>query len=189
MKKVIIIDNHDSFSWNLAQLFIENPDCEVMVKSIDEIKLADLENFDKIVFSPGPDIPIKYPKIKEILDKFSQTKSILGVCLGHQAIVEFFGGKLVNLDEVYHGICENIRINTNTKIFNGLSDNIKVGLYHSWAADISALPDCLEVIAESNAGIIMGVKHKVLDVTGIQFHPESYMTEFGKVIIDNWING
>lgn len=189
MKKVIIIDNHDSFSWNLAQLFIENPDCEVVVKSIDEVKLADLENFDKIVFSPGPDIPIKYPKIKEILNKFSQTKSILGVCLGHQAIFEYFGGKLVNLDEVYHGICDNIRIDNKASIFCGLDKIIKVGLYHSWAADSSSLPDCLKVIAESQNGIIMGIKHKTLDVTGIQFHPESYMTEFGKVIIDNWIKG
>lgn len=188
MKKVIIIDNHDSFSWNLEQLFRENPDCEVTVISIDDVDLAQLNNFDKLVISPGPDIPSKYPKIFEILGQFSETKSILGVCLGHQAIVEFFGGKLVNLDEVYHGICENIRIDNKAIIFNGLNANIKVGLYHSWAADSSTLPDCLEVIAESNAGIIMGVKHKVLDVTGIQFHPESYMTERGDVMINNWIN-
>jgi len=188
MKKVIIIDNHDSFSWNLEQLFRENPACEVTVKSIDNVELAELNTFDKLVLSPGPDIPSKYPTIFEILREYSETKSILGVCLGHQAIVEFFGGKLVNLDEVYHGICENIRIDKKASIFNGLNANIKVGLYHSWAADSSALPDCLEVIAKSNAGIIMGVKHKVLDVTGIQFHPESYMTESGCLMIGNWIN-
>jgi anthranilate synthase/aminodeoxychorismate synthase-like glutamine amidotransferase len=187
MKKVIIIDNHDSFSWNLEQLFRENLACEVTVKSIDDVEHTELNNFDKLVISPGPDIPSSYPKIFEILRQYSESKSILGVCLGHQAIVEFFGGKLVNLDNVYHGICENIRIDNKAIIFNGLNANIKVGLYHSWAADSSSLPDCLEVIAESKIGIIMGVKHKVLDVTGIQFHPESYMTEFGEVMIENWI--
>jgi anthranilate synthase/aminodeoxychorismate synthase-like glutamine amidotransferase len=187
MNKVIIIDNHDSFSWNLEQLFRENPNCEVTVISIDDVIIADLVNFNKLVISPGPDIPSKYPKIFEILRQYSETKCILGVCLGHQAIVEFFGGKLVNLDKVYHGICENIRIDNKASIFDGLSDNIKVGLYHSWAAESASLPDCFDVIAESNAVIIMGVKHNELDVTGIQFHPESYMTEFGKKMIDNWI--
>ncbi|MEI6091450.1 MAG: gamma-glutamyl-gamma-aminobutyrate hydrolase family protein [bacterium] len=187
MKKVIIIDNHDSFSWNLEQLFRENPACEVTVISIDDVVINDLVNFDKLVISPGPDIPSQYPKIFEILSKYSETKSILGVCLGHQAIVEFFGGKLVNLDKVYHGICEDIGVDNKASIFDGLSENIKVGLYHSWAADSSSLPDCLEVFAESPRGIIMGVKHKVLDVTGIQFHPESYMTESGSLMIENWI--
>ncbi len=187
MKKVIIIDNHDSFSWNLAQLFAENPACEVVVESIDEVSLPDLEPYDKIVISPGPDVPSNYPKISEILCEFYKRKSILGVCLGHQSIVEFFGGKLVNLDEVYHGIREEISINKSHYVFEGLEQTIKVGLYHSWAAEADTLPDSLEVIAKSKNGIIMGVFHKEYDMIGIQFHPESYMTECGNVMIDNWI--
>jgi len=187
MKKVIIIDNHDSFSWNLEQLFRENSACEVRVKSIDEVTISDLEDFDKIVISPGPDIPSKYPKIVEILRELHSRKSILGVCLGHQSIIEFFGGKLVNLDKVYHGIREEISIDTSHYLFSGLSTTIKVGLYHSWAADTVTLPDCLEIIAKSRAGIIMGVSHREYDIIGIQFHPESYMTENGNVMIDNWI--
>lgn len=186
-KKVILIDNHDSFTGNLYQIFDEYPKCTINVVSISQVNIPEIDAYDNIVISPGPDVPKSYPKIFDILEKYSSNKSILGVCLGHQCMIEFFGGKIKNLQQVYHGKQELIEVSTDEKLFHGLNSKIKVGLYHSWAADDSCLPSTLETTAISSQNIIMAVSHKTWDCKGIQFHPESYMTEKGKEIINNWL--
>ncbi len=187
MKRIILIDNHDSFTGNLFQLFDENPSCSIDVVSVSNVVVEDLDLYDGLVISPGPDVPSAYPQLFEILAKYSSSKSILGVCLGHQTLVEFFGGKLYNLAHVAHGKQENIRVDPHQKLFSNLNPIQEVGLYHSWAADPHFLPECLRVTAQTNSGTIMAFEHKTLDCMGIQFHPESYMTTYGKEMIDNWL--
>ena len=186
--QLLIIDNYDSFTYNLVQLVAESNLCNYTVIKNDKISLKQVAKYDKILISPGPGLPKETKSLFEIIDKYSHSKSILGVCLGHQAIAEFFGAKLYNLKQVYHGLKVNIKItDRNEYIFAGLPKQIKVGLYHSWAVSNEKLPQYLSITALSDDNIIMAISHNKYDVKGIQFHPESIMTDFGKQIIWNFL--
>jgi len=187
MKKILVIDNYDSFTYNLVH-FLEALGCEVTVKRNDQLSIKDVEPFDKIVLSPGPGIPDEAGLLKEIIKKYSPTKSILGVCLGQQAIGEVFGGKITNLDNVYHGVATNIDITVDDEsMFKGLDKTIEVGRYHSWVVNAD-LPDALEATSYDMNGQVMSLRHKIFDVKGVQFHPESVLTPDGKQILQNWVN-
>lgn len=186
-KKVLVIDNYDSFTYNLVH-YLKDLDCEVTVIRNDKLTLRDVEPFNKIVLSPGPGIPEEAGLLKSIIEKYAPTKSILGVCLGQQAIGEVFGAKLINLDTVYHGVANKINITVNDEsLFNGLDREIKVGRYHSWVVD-KDLPKELEATSFDENGEVMSLRHKVYDVKGVQFHPESVLTPNGKKILENWVN-
>ena len=183
-KKVLVIDNYDSFTYNFVH-YMEDLDYEVSVVRNDEFSMDFVEKFDKILISPGPGIPDEAGQIKELIKRFCSTKSIMGVCLGHQAIGEVFGGKLKNLDSVFHGVATDIKIVSEDKIFKNIPKKIKVGRYHSWV--VEKLNDNLEVLASDNDGNIMALRHKDYKVWGVQFHPESILTEYGKDILKNWL--
>lgn len=185
MKKILVIDNYDSFTYNLVH-YLEDLDCEVTVKRNDQLTLDEVDIFDKIVLSPGPGIPDEAGLLKDIIAKYAPTKSIFGVCLGQQAIAEVFGGSLINLDEVYHGIATKINITTTDALFKGLPKEIKVGRYHSWVVDPN-LPEVLEATSFDKNGQVMSLRHKVYDVCAVQFHPESVLTPDGKKILENWL--
>jgi len=185
---VLLIDNHDSFTRNLAQLLDESGLCSYKVCFPEELTMPEVYRFDKILISPGPGVPSEYPSVTGIIQDAGKDKSILGICLGFQAIVEVFGGSLFNLPEVVHGIRRVIQIREPVDtLFRGIPSRFKAGLYHSWAARKDCLPSCLKITAESTDGIIMGVAHEQLAIRGVQFHPESYMTEYGKELISNWL--
>ncbi|MFV0566517.1 MAG: anthranilate synthase component II [Flavobacteriaceae bacterium] len=186
MKKILVIDNYDSFTYNLVH-YLEDLNCEVTVYRNDKLTLGDVEPFDKIVLSPGPGIPDEAGLLKPIIAKYAPTKSILGVCLGQQAIGEVFGGSLINLNEVYHGVATKVTINANDDpLFNGLDKTIEVGRYHSWVVSPD-LPESLEATSFDDNGQIMSLRHKVYDVKGVQYHPESVLTPQGKTILKNWV--
>ena len=185
--KVLVIDNYDSFTYNLVH-YLEDLNCDVTVFRNDKLNLEDVEPFSKIVLSPGPGIPDEAGLLKPIIKKYASTKSILGVCLGQQAIGEVFGGSIINLDEVYHGVASKVTISANDEsLFNGLEKEIEVGRYHSWVVD-SNLPESLEATSFDSNGQVMSLRHKTYDVKGVQYHPESVLTPFGKQILKNWIN-
>ena len=187
MKKVLVIDNYDSFTYNLVH-YLEDLDCEVTVKRNDKLTLEEVDNFNKIVLSPGPGIPDEAGLLKDIIKRYASTKSILGVCLGQQAIGEVFGGKLENLDTVFHGVSTNITLSVDDEnLFEGLDKNFEVGHYHSWVVDTN-LPDSLEATSFDENGQIMSLRHKFYDVKGVQYHPESVLTPDGKQILKNWVN-
>lgn len=185
--QIVIIDNHDSFTGNLFQLFDENPHCTITIIPNDRVDLDQLDKYDKIVLSPGPDIPSSYPVLFSILKNYATTKDILGICLGHQTIIEFFGGTLYNLETPQHGQKREINVLKEPPLFKNINKPIQVGLYHSWAANPERLPKELDIIAQTADNIIMAVQHKTLNVLGLQFHPESYMTDYGRQIISQWI--
>jgi len=185
MNKILVIDNYDSFTYNLVH-YLEELGCEVVVKRNDQLKLEDVDDFGKIVLSPGPGIPDEAGLLKEIIAKYAPTKSIFGVCLGQQAIGEVFGGKLINLDEVYHGIATKIILEDEEPLFKGLPKEIVVGRYHSWVVD-PQLPDVLEATSFDENGQLMSIRHKTYDVCAVQFHPESVLTPQGKQILKNWL--
>ena len=185
MKKILVIDNYDSFTYNLVH-YLEDLDCEVVVKRNDQLTLDEVEAFDKIVLSPGPGIPDEAGLLKEIIAEYAPTKSIFGVCLGQQAIAEVFGGSLINLDEVYHGIATKIKVVKDDVLFDGMSKEIEVGRYHSWVVDPN-MPEVLEVTSVDENGQIMSLRHKNYDVCAVQFHPESVLTPQGKQILKNWL--
>ena len=184
--KLLILDNYDSFTYNIVhavrELGVEPAECRN-----DKITLDEVDNFDKIIISPGPGIPSEAGILPQLLERYAGSKPILGVCLGHQAIGECFGARLRNLPEVYHGIKSQISITVPDYIFAGLPDRIDVGRYHSWVVDRNNLPDCLEVTAVSDDGEIMAMRHRTLDVRGVQFHPDSILTPQGLTIIDHWL--
>lgn len=184
--KLLILDNYDSFTYNIVHA-VRELGVEPAVRRNDKITLDEVDNFDKIIISPGPGIPSEAGILPQLLERYAGSKPILGVCLGHQAIGECFGAKLRNLPEVYHGIKSQISITVPDYIFAGLPDRIDVGRYHSWVVDKNNLPDCLEVTAVSDDGEIMAMRHRTLDVRGVQFHPESILTPMGLTIIDNWL--
>ncbi|RAJ13438.1 anthranilate synthase component II [Olleya aquimaris] len=185
--KVLVIDNYDSFTYNLVH-YLEDLDCEVTVKRNDKLTLDDVEAFDKIVLSPGPGIPDEAGLLKAIIKEYASTKSILGVCLGQQAIGEVFGGSLINLDEVYHGVATKVTTCVDDEIlFKGLDKTFEVGRYHSWVVH-SNLPDVLEATSFDENGQVMSLRHKLYDVKGVQYHPESVLTPHGKQILENWVN-
>jgi len=186
--KLLIVDNYDSFTYNLAQIVNEHSGWQTDVVKHDVIKIESVEDYEKIIFSPGPGVPNDYRIMQQILNKYSTYKSILGICLGHQAIIEAFGGKIYNLENVYHGIKQEVSIlDANDYLYDGLPSQIEVGLYHSWAAS-EKIPICLNITAMSSENIIMAISHQDYDVKGLQFHPESYMTKTGKSILFNWLN-
>lgn len=185
MKKILVIDNYDSFTYNLVH-YLEDLDCEVIVKRNDQLTLDEVDDFDKIVLSPGPGIPDEAGLLKEIIEKYAPTKSIFGVCLGQQAIGEVFGGSLINLDEVYHGIATKINIVIDDILFEGMPKEIEVGRYHSWVVN-SELPEVLEATSFDENGQVMSLRHKEYDVCAVQFHPESVLTPEGKQILKNWL--
>lgn len=184
--KVLVIDNYDSFVHNLIHL-LEELKCEVSIFKNDEIEFSTVEYFDKILLSPGPGIPSEAGKLKSIIEKFSPTKNILGVCLGHQAIGEVFGGKLIKLNTIFHGVSSLVTQTQKDAIFKGLPAEFQVGRYHSWTIENTENTP-LEVTSVDEQGNIMSIRHKHYNVRGVQYHPESILTPFGKTIIENWIN-
>ncbi|MDR0745509.1 MAG: aminodeoxychorismate/anthranilate synthase component II [Mediterranea sp.] len=187
MKKLLIVDNYDSFTYNLYQLVHEAGGFEIEVHRNDRIALDDVERFDKIILSPGPGVPEEAGLLLPVIRRYAPTKSILGVCLGHQAIGEAFGGKLENLALVYHGIQTPIDITGEDYIFHRLTQQFLAGRYHSWVVSRENFPADLEITAESREKQIMAIKHKKYDVHGIQFHPESILTPQGRTLIENWL--
>ena len=186
MKKILVIDNYDSFTYNLVH-YLEDLNCEVIVKRNDQLTLEEVDSFANIVLSPGPGIPDEAGLLKEIIRTYAPTKKIFGVCLGQQAIAEVFGGSLVNLDKVYHGIATKINIIKDDVLFKDLPREIEVGRYHSWVVDTN-LPDTLVATSFDENGQIMSLRHKTYDVSAVQFHPESVLTPNGKKILENWLN-
>ena len=184
--KIVIIDNYDSFTYNLSHL-IKEIGAEVTVIRNDQFTLNQLETFDKIVLSPGPGIPSEAGLLLDVIKTYKGRKPILGVCLGHQAIGEVFGGSLENLSDVFHGVATEGTQFSNDYIFDSLSKRITMGRYHSWVVSRENFPTCLEVTAVSDEGQIMALKHKNYDIHGIQFHPESVLTPEGKTIVRNFI--
>ncbi len=187
MKKVLVIDNYDSFTYNLVH-YLEDLNCEVIVKRNDKLTLDEVDAFEKIVLSPGPGVPDEAGLLKQIIETYAPTKSILGVCLGQQAIGEVFGGTLENLDNVYHGVATEITLSVDDEsLFDGLGKTFEVGRYHSWVVNAN-LPESLEATSFDENGQIMSLRHRVYDVKGVQYHPESVLTPNGKKILKNWIN-
>lgn len=185
--RTVIIDNYDSFTFNLSHLLRELG-AEVTVLRNDCFKLEDLEQYDKIVLSPGPGIPSEAGLLQSVIRTYAGRKPMLGVCLGHQAIGEVFSGRLTNLAEVFHGVQTLCHITAEDYIFDGLGKTISVGRYHSWVVDTADFPAALEVTAVSDEGQIMALRHRNYDIHGIQFHPESVLTPDGKRIIENFLN-
>ncbi|SNA88363.1 Para-aminobenzoate/anthranilate synthase glutamine amidotransferase component II [Flavobacterium psychrophilum] len=186
--KILVIDNYDSFTYNLVH-YLEDLNCKVTIYRNDEFDIDEIKNFDKILLSPGPGIPDEAGLLKEVIKTYAATKSILGVCLGQQAIGEVFGGSLINLEKVYHGVATNVNILVdNESLFDGLEKKIEVGRYHSWVVNTSDFPDVLEITSTDENGQIMSLRHKTYDVRGVQFHPESVLTPNGKKILENWVN-
>ncbi|MDP8098324.1 anthranilate synthase component II [Pasteurella atlantica] len=185
---VLIIDNHDSFTFNLVDLF-RKIKVQVEIISVENLELDKIEKYSHILISPGPDVPSAYPILFEMLQRYSQTKSILGVCLGHQVLCEFFGGQLYNLNRVRHGQKSQLSYINKSPIFKNLPATFNVGLYHSWAILQNSLNKSpLEVTAICDENIVMAVQHQRLPIYGVQFHPESFMTEFGREILQNWLD-
>lgn len=185
--KCVIIDNYDSFTYNLVHL-IKELGADVTVVRNNQFSLEELAAFDRVVLSPGPGIPSEAGQLLDVIRRYAGVKPILGVCLGHQAIGEVFGAKLVNLSDVFHGVTTEARQLVDTPLFAGLPEHFPVGRYHSWVVAKTSFPDCLEIIAESNEGMIMALRHRTHNVYGIQFHPESVLTPDGKRIMENWLH-
>jgi anthranilate synthase component 2 len=186
--KILIIDNYDSFTYNLVHLVNEiGLQCEVWRN--DRFALSDVDAFGKIILSPGPGIPSEAGLLLEVIEKYAPTKSIFGVCLGQQAIAEVFGGKLYNLSQPMHGIATPILVtDEKEQLFLDLPKTFKVGRYHSWVVDENAMPDVLTVTAIDEAdNSVMALRHTTYNVCGVQFHPESILTEYGKEMMKNWI--
>ena len=184
--KIAIIDNYDSFTYNLVHL-VEELGVEVAVMRNDQFQLPDLAQFDKLLLSPGPGIPSEAGLLLDVIRRYAGHKPIFGVCLGHQAIGEVFGAKLTNLDDVYHGVQTEGTQLGNDPIFATLPERIAMGRYHSWVVDRDGFPDDLEITAVADDGQIMGLRHRRYDIHGIQFHPESVLTPDGRTIVGNWL--
>jgi anthranilate synthase component 2 len=186
--KILIIDNYDSFTYNLVHLVNEiGLQCEVWRN--DRFNIDEVDAFDKIILSPGPGIPSEAGLLLDVIEKYAPSKSIFGVCLGQQAIAEVFGGKLYNLSQPMHGIATPVKVTDNQeKLFIGLPQSFKVGRYHSWVVDEKAIPDSLMVTAIDEVdNTVMALRHKTHNVRGVQFHPESVLTEYGKELMQNWL--
>lgn len=188
MHRILLIDHYDSFTANLAALVRKFGDIHLDVIMHDMAKIEKIQTYDKIIFSPGPGLPSEYPLMFEILEKYKDTKSILGVCLGHQAIGKFFGAGLSNFGQVQHGRVKYLRIlDYGNTLMNGIPDNSQIGLYHSWYVDKNQLPDCLKITGESEDGTVMSMAHKSYDINSVQFHPESFITVYGERMMFNWV--
>lgn len=186
--KILVLDNYDSFTYNLVQMIEQIVGKKVDVFRNDEITLQNIAAYDKIVLSPGPGIPSEAGILLDIIKTYAPTKSIFGVCLGQQAIAEAFGGKLINLKEIYHGVATNAKtVKPDTKLLKNLPENLEVGRYHSWAVDPENFPEQLETTSVDAEGMIMSLQHKNYDVHGVQYHPESILTPQGKQIMENFL--
>ncbi len=187
--KILLLDNYDSFTFNLLHLLEQFETVEVDVFRNDEITVEEVRVYDKIILSPGPGLPEDAGITMELIAEFGSSKPILGVCLGHQAIAQSFGGKLINLSVVQHGVSTQTTVTDRSeKLFHRIPEKFKTGRYHSWIVDSQQLPKCLEVTALDQNQNIMALRHSVYDVRGVQFHPESILTEYGKLLIGNWLS-
>lgn len=191
--KILIFDNYDSFTYNLVHVVEKIIHGKVDVFRNDKISLEKINEYDKIILSPGPGLPSESGLLLSLIKEYASSKSILGVCLGQQAIGEVFGGKLINLKEVYHGVATKIKVNEQrtifeNDIFKSLPGELEVGRYHSWIVDKENFPKDLEITAKDENGYIMGLRHKKFDVQGVQFHPESVLTPDGEKMMRNWLN-
>jgi len=191
--KILIFDNYDSFTYNLVHVVEKIIHGKVDVFRNDKIPLEKVNEYDKIILSPGPGLPCESGLLLPLIKEYASTKSILGVCLGLQAIGESFGGKLINLKEVYHGVATKIKVNENRSvrendIFKSLPDELEVGRYHSWIVAREHFPGDLEITSQDENGCIMSLMHKTFDVQGVQFHPESVLTPLGEKMMQNWLN-
>ncbi|GJM28749.1 MAG: aminodeoxychorismate/anthranilate synthase component II [Cyclobacteriaceae bacterium] len=184
--KVLVIDNYDSFTYNLVELLRILQVVDFQVVNNDQIDWSVVDSCDKLLISPGPGTPDQAGRLIELIRNYHQSKSLLGICLGHQAVAQVFGGQLINLPAPRHGQTTAVELMAKDPLFSGLPEKITVGLYHSWAVDWASLPPELQVIA-SEGDRIMGIRHRNFDITGLQFHPESYATPFGKEILKNWL--
>ena len=186
--KILVLDNYDSFTYNLVYILRELHD-QVDVYRNDKISLEAVGEYDKILLSPGPGLPSEAGIMQDLVRRYAASKSILGICLGHQGIGEVFGGKLENMSEVLHGISDrNIVTEPSERLFKGLPNEFKVGRYHSWTVIPETVPDTMAITAVDEQGRIMGLAHKQFDVRGLQFHPESVLTEYGKEMMQNWLS-
>lgn len=185
--KILVFDNYDSFTYNLVHLVEKITHEKVDVYRNDQIPLEKIKEYDKIILSPGPGIPTEAGLLLDVIREYAPTKSILGVCLGHQAIGEAFGAGLENLSTVFHGVATPCKLRTDSMLFKGLPEEIEVGRYHSWVVKEEGFPDELEITARDDNQYIMGLQHKKYDVKGVQFHPESVLTPDGEAIIRNWL--
>ena len=185
--RILVFDNYDSFTYNLVHLVEMITHEKVEVHRNDQIPLEKVKDFDKIILSPGPGIPDEAGMLLPLIKEYASSKSILGVCLGHQAIGQAFGGTLVNLSTVYHGVATSCELRATSPLFSGLPTNIEVGRYHSWVVSEKNFPAELEITAEDDNGYIMGLQHRKYDVQGVQFHPESVLTPMGEAIMRNWL--
>ncbi len=190
--KILLLDNYDSFTYNLFQCVKKQTGIQTDVYRNDKISLEKVDEYDKIILSPGPGLPSESGILLPLIEKYASSKSILGVCLGHQAIAESFGGKLENLNHVFHGVATTIHLENYSKkpddIFKGMDTKFQGGRYHSWVVSKESFPNDLEITATDDSGVIMGLQHKKYDVQGVQFHPESIMTPRGEMIIKNFLN-
>ena len=186
--KILVFDNYNSFTYNLVQMIEQIIGEKVDVFRNDQIALEDIEKYDKIILSPGPGIPNEAGILLEVIKKYAPTKSILGVCLGQQAIAEAFGGSLINLTEIYHGVANNAKtVKKEARLLKDLPENLEVGRYHSWAVNPEDFPEELEITSIDENGMIMSLQHKIYDVHAVQYHPESILTPQGKKIIENFL--
>jgi anthranilate synthase component 2 len=189
--KILVFDNYDSFTYNLVHLVEQITGNRVDVYRNDELPLEKVKDYDKILLSPGPGVPSEAGLLLPLIKEYAATKSILGVCLGHQAIGEAFGGTLTNLSTVYHGIATPVQQITHegkhSRLFEGLAEEFVVGRYHSWVVNQENFPSDLQITAKEEHGYIMALEHKTYDVQGVQFHPESILTPDGAIILKNWL--
>jgi anthranilate synthase component 2 len=185
--KLLMLDNYDSFTYNLVQLIKDNSTIEVDVFRNDEITLQEVNQYDKIVLSPGPGLPSDSGILCELIETYKNSKAIFGVCLGMQAIGEVFGGTLINLNEPLHGVATPVK-HVNSFLFKGIPETFNVGRYHSWAVDAKTIPNDFLISAEDENGIVMAIEHRQLNISGVQFHPESILTEHGRTILTNFLN-
>ena len=189
MTKILVFDNYDSFTYNLVHLVEKITHTKVEVHRNDQIPLENIKRYDKIILSPGPGIPEEAGLLLPVIREYAASKSILGVCLGHQAIGQAFGGSLINLSTVYHGVATPIRLKKEVKsrLFDQLDQTLEVGRYHSWVISPENFPDELEITAVDDLNYIMALQHKKYDIQGVQFHPESVLTPAGEAIMRNWL--
>ena len=190
MRKILVVDNHDSFVYNLVELLRANENCTFDVVLSDDLDLERAGEYDMFLLSPGAGLPMERPMMMKLIERYASSRSILGVCLGFQALVEFFGGGLYQLPYPKHGHTSTLSIlKSEDLLFKGLPKEIKVGRYHSWVVNQKVLPKDFYISSEDEDGNIMSMTHKTLPLYGVQFHPESIISQYGQQIIDNWIAG
>ncbi|MDP4206365.1 MAG: aminodeoxychorismate/anthranilate synthase component II [Bacteroidota bacterium] len=187
--KILVLDNYDSFTYNLVHYLKELTDAQIDVYRNDKISLEEVAQYDKIALSPGPGIPDEAGILKDLIRTYGPTKSIFGVCLGLQAITEVYGGRIYNMNRVFHGVASKMRVlDADEPNFKGIPKEFEAGRYHSWVADENTLPECLKLTAVDEEGKVMAIRHRDYDVSAVQFHPESVLTPVGKQILANWLN-